>query len=102
MQIHVTFSHVAHPCVSFHTCFSRCCSCHVVAVSAQVIRTTPTMRKPPGILWHKLSPEKLGQIRVLQELKSRIEKETGQKLPEGEGRLGERGGRLGTRTDEKD
>lgn len=73
-----------------------------MAVSAQVIRTTPTMRKPPGILWHKLSPEKLGQIRVLQELKSRIEKETGQKLPEGEGRLGERGGRLGTRTDEKD
>ncbi|XP_058084286.1 5-formyltetrahydrofolate cyclo-ligase-like protein COG0212 isoform X2 [Magnolia sinica] len=34
-----------------------------------------------GIYWEKLSPEKLGQIRVLRELKSRIEKETGQLLP---------------------
>ena len=34
-----------------------------------------------GIYWDKLSPEKLGQIRILRELKSRIEGETGQKLP---------------------
>ena len=34
-----------------------------------------------GIYWDKLSPEKLGQIRILRELKSRIEQETGQKLP---------------------
>ncbi|CAN0892239.1 5-formyltetrahydrofolate cyclo-ligase-like protein COG0212 [Linum grandiflorum] len=36
-----------------------------------------------GIYWDKLSPEKLGQIRILRDLKSRIEKETGQKLPTG-------------------
>lgn len=34
-----------------------------------------------GIYWDKLSPEKLGQIQILRELKSRIEGETGQKLP---------------------
>lgn len=36
-----------------------------------------------GIYWDKLSPEKLGQIKILRELKSRIERETGQKLPTG-------------------
>lgn len=30
-----------------------------------------------GIYWDKLSPEKLGQIRILRELKGRIEQETG-------------------------
>ena len=57
---------------------------HCMHARVQVIRTTPSMRKPPGILWHRLSPEKLGQIRVLQELKARIEKETGKQLPTGE------------------
>ena len=42
------------------------------------------MKKPPGILWHRLSPEKLDQIRVLRELKGRIERETGTQLPTGE------------------
>lgn len=37
----------------------------------------------PGIYWDKLSPEKLGQVRILRELKKRIERETGQKLPTG-------------------
>jgi hypothetical protein len=41
------------------------------------------MPKPPGILWHKLSPQKLGQIKVLRELRERIEQETGQTLPMG-------------------
>ncbi|KAG5062479.1 hypothetical protein JHK85_003662 [Glycine max] len=36
-----------------------------------------------GIYWDKLSPEKLGQIRILREFKKRIEQETGQKLPTG-------------------
>jgi hypothetical protein len=49
----------------------------------QVIRTNSSLRKPAGILWHKLSPQKLGQIRVLQQLKRRIEEETGQPLPTG-------------------
>lgn len=33
--------------------------------------------------WHKLSPEKLSQIRVLQQLKGRLEQELGQALPTG-------------------
>lgn len=36
-----------------------------------------------GIYWDKLSPEKLGQIKILRELKSQIEQETGEKLPSG-------------------
>lgn len=36
--------------------------------------------------WHKLSPEKLGQIRVLQQLKARLETELGHALPTGAGR----------------
>lgn len=50
---------------------------------AQVIRTNTKLRRPSGILWHKLSPQKLGQIRVLRELKQRIEQETGETLPTG-------------------
>lgn len=34
-----------------------------------------------GIYWENLSRQKLGQIRVLQDLKKRIEKETGKTLP---------------------
>jgi hypothetical protein len=34
-----------------------------------------------GIYWEKLSSEKLGQIRIVRELKRRIEKETGSTLP---------------------
>lgn len=49
----------------------------------QVIRTNTKLPRPSGILWHKLSPQKLGQIRVLRELKQRIEEETGQQLPSG-------------------
>lgn len=36
-----------------------------------------------GIYWDKLSPEKLQQIRILRELKKRLEKKTGVKLPTG-------------------
>lgn len=49
----------------------------------QVIRTNTQLPRPSGILWDKLSPQKLGQIRVLRELKGRIETETGQTLPTG-------------------
>lgn len=38
---------------------------------------------PAGIYWEKLSPEKLRQIRILRQLKRKIEQETGQKLPTG-------------------
>ena len=50
----------------------------------QVIRvSSPGIRKPPGILWERLSPQKLAQIRILQQLKKRIEGEQGFPLPTG-------------------
>jgi len=55
----------------------------IIVTPTQVIRTGSSRPKPPGILWHKLSPQKLSQIRVLRELKSRIEAETGTELPSG-------------------
>ncbi|KAF5749224.1 hypothetical protein HS088_TW04G01188 [Tripterygium wilfordii] len=55
----------------------------IICTPTQVIFTNTTIPKPKGIYWDKLSPEKLGQIRILRELKSRMERETGQKLPSG-------------------
>lgn len=49
----------------------------------QIIRVPSGGPKPPGILWERLSPQKLAQIRILQQLKQRIEKETGAPLPTG-------------------
>ncbi|XP_057468994.1 5-formyltetrahydrofolate cyclo-ligase-like protein COG0212 [Actinidia eriantha] len=53
----------------------------IICTPTQVIFTNTSIPKPQGIYWDKLSPEKLGQIRILRELKSKIELETGQKLP---------------------
>ncbi|XP_024028313.1 5-formyltetrahydrofolate cyclo-ligase-like protein COG0212 isoform X1 [Morus notabilis] len=53
----------------------------IICTPTQVIFTNTSIPKPQGIYWEKLSPEKLGQIRILRELKTRIERETGQKLP---------------------
>lgn len=53
----------------------------IICTPDQVIFTNTNIPKPQGIYWDKLSPEKLAQIRILRELKSRIERETGQKLP---------------------
>ncbi|KAK8594124.1 hypothetical protein V6N13_125934 [Hibiscus sabdariffa] len=53
----------------------------IICTPTQVIFTNTAISKPQGIYWDKLSPEKLGQIRILRELKSRIERETGQSLP---------------------
>ncbi|XP_058191191.1 5-formyltetrahydrofolate cyclo-ligase-like protein COG0212 isoform X2 [Rhododendron vialii] len=55
----------------------------IICTPTQVIFTRTQIPKPQGIYWDKLSPEKLGQIRVLRELKRKIEEETGQKLPSG-------------------
>ncbi|XP_048500205.1 5-formyltetrahydrofolate cyclo-ligase-like protein COG0212 isoform X2 [Beta vulgaris subsp. vulgaris] len=55
----------------------------IICTPTQVIYTNTTIPKPQGIYWEKLSPEKLGQVRILRELKKRIERETGQKLPSG-------------------
>ncbi|XP_010930949.1 5-formyltetrahydrofolate cyclo-ligase-like protein COG0212 [Elaeis guineensis] len=53
----------------------------IICTPTQVIFTNSTIPKPQGIYWEKLSPEKLGQIRILRELKKWIERETGQMLP---------------------
>eukprot|EP01018_Ginkgo_biloba_P018575 Gb_16825 [translate_table: standard] len=53
----------------------------VICTPTQIIHTNTTIPKPQGIYWDRLSPEKLGQIRILRELKKRIEQETGQPLP---------------------
>ncbi|GFZ09963.1 NagB/RpiA/CoA transferase-like superfamily protein [Actinidia rufa] len=53
----------------------------IICTPTQVIFINTSIPKPQGIYWDKLSPEKLGQIRILRELKSKIELETGQKLP---------------------
>ncbi|XP_050235528.1 5-formyltetrahydrofolate cyclo-ligase-like protein COG0212 [Mercurialis annua] len=55
----------------------------IICTPTQVIFTKTTIPKPQGIYWEKLSPEKLGQIRILRELKRRIERDMGQKLPTG-------------------
>ncbi|KAI3981844.1 hypothetical protein MKX01_017261 [Papaver californicum] len=55
----------------------------IICTPTQVIFTNNSIPKPQGIYWDKLSPEKLDQIRILRELKRRIERETGQKLPSG-------------------
>ncbi|KAF4348377.1 hypothetical protein CsatB_006812 [Cannabis sativa] len=55
----------------------------IICTPTQVIFTNTLIPKPQGIYWEKLSPEKLGQIRILRELKKRIERETGKKLPSG-------------------
>lgn len=55
----------------------------IICTPSQVIFTNTSIPKPQGIYWDKLSPEKLGQIRILRELKSKIERESGQKLPRG-------------------
>ncbi|XP_052201218.1 5-formyltetrahydrofolate cyclo-ligase-like protein COG0212 isoform X1 [Diospyros lotus] len=53
----------------------------IICTPTQVIFTNTSIPKPQGIYWDKLSPEKLGQIRILRELKNKVERETGQKLP---------------------
>eukprot|EP00899_Mesostigma_viride_P012520 jgi/Mesvir1/21269/Mv21670-RA.1 len=55
----------------------------IICTPTRIIRTNTAIPKPGGVFWDLLSPEKLAQIRILRELKSKIERETGTKLPEG-------------------
>ncbi|EOA35373.1 hypothetical protein CARUB_v10020565mg [Capsella rubella] len=55
----------------------------IICTPTRVIFTNTPIPKPQGIYWDKLSPEKLQQIRILRELKKRLEKKTGRKLPTG-------------------
>lgn len=71
----------------------------IICTPTQTIRVTRTLPKPPGILWDKLSPQKLASIRILQVLKRKIEEETGERLPTGPSEVlpptAARGGKLG-------
>lgn len=55
----------------------------IICTPTRVIFTNTSIPKPQGIYWEKLSPEKLSQIKILRELKTKIERESGQKLPTG-------------------
>jgi 5-formyltetrahydrofolate cyclo-ligase len=55
----------------------------VIVTPTRVIRTTPMRPKPTGIYWDLLSPQKLAQVKVLRDLKARIEKQQGVMLPSG-------------------
>lgn len=57
----------------------------VIVTPTRVIRVDSASRapKPSGVMWDLLSPQKLAQIRVLRELKQRIEEERGEALPQG-------------------
>ncbi|XP_076935163.1 5-formyltetrahydrofolate cyclo-ligase-like protein COG0212 [Bidens hawaiensis] len=55
----------------------------IICTPTKVIFTNTPIPKPQGIYWDKLSPEKLSQIKILRQLKAKIEQETGQKLPTG-------------------
>merc|ERR1719488_421215 len=49
----------------------------------RTIRVPRVLPKPTGIYWDKLSPQKLANIRILQVLKAKLERELGQSLPSG-------------------
>ena len=55
----------------------------IIVTPTRVIRVPNRAPKPSGVYWDLLSPQKLGQIRVLRQLKQDIEKRDGIKLPSG-------------------
>eukprot|EP00434_Breviolum_minutum_P034013 symbB.v1.2.030101.t1/scaffold3351.1/size58635/3 len=55
----------------------------IICTPTQTIRVPRILPKPKGIYWDKLSPQKLGSILILQKLKAKLERETGQALPSG-------------------
>ena len=55
----------------------------VIVTPTKVIRVPNRAPKPSGIFWDLLSPQKLGQIRVLQQLKLEVEAREGITLPSG-------------------
>jgi 5-formyltetrahydrofolate cyclo-ligase len=55
----------------------------IIVTPTRVIRVPNRKPKPSGVFWDLLSPQKLAQIRVLQQLKQEIEEKSGQKLPSG-------------------
>lgn len=55
----------------------------IICTPTQTIRVNRVLPKPTGIYWDKLSPQKLASICILQRLKAKLERETGEALPTG-------------------
>lgn len=55
----------------------------VIVTPTRVIRVPNRAPKPSGVFWDLLSPQKLAQIRVLQQLKKEIEEREGAAIPSG-------------------
>jgi 5-formyltetrahydrofolate cyclo-ligase len=55
----------------------------IIVTPTRVIRVPNRAPKPSGVYWDLLSPQKLAQIRVLQQLKKEIEVRQGAALPSG-------------------
>jgi len=55
----------------------------IIVTPTRIIHVSNRLPKPSGVYWNLLSPQKLSQIRVLQELKRRTEEELGETLPSG-------------------
>jgi 5-formyltetrahydrofolate cyclo-ligase len=55
----------------------------IIVTPTRVIRVPNRAPKPSGVFWDLLSPQKLGQIRALRQLKEEIEKRDKLELPSG-------------------
>lgn len=55
----------------------------IICTPTRTIRVERVLPKPTGIYWDKLSPQKLGSIKILQMLKAKLEAELGHQLPSG-------------------
>ena len=55
----------------------------IIVTPTRIIHVSNRLPKPSGVYWDLLSPQKLAQISVLQELKKRTEEELGETLPSG-------------------
>jgi len=55
----------------------------IICTPTQIIRVNRSLPKPKGIYWERLSRQKLASIKVLQQLKAKLERELGQTLPVG-------------------
>jgi 5-formyltetrahydrofolate cyclo-ligase len=55
----------------------------IIVTPTRIIRVSNRLPKPSGVFWELLSPQKLAQIRVLQQLKQKLEQDRGVKLPSG-------------------
>jgi len=55
----------------------------IIVTPTRVIRVSDRAPKPSGIYWDLLSPQKLGAIRVLRQLKEETEARLGKSLPSG-------------------